>query len=286
MQITFTPGRKLFRILLHGMEYAFAVNSHGELISLHWGAPMNSDDDYELLMPDLNTTWRTRGCNSGEYRFGAPFDYAAPAIRVRFPDGSETLRLEYRSHEITSDSLIITLSDSFYKLDVKLIYRTYGDLPLISRHAVIENHTDGKVILRSAMSATLELPLGEDYRLTHFAGEWGAEYQPHRQMVGQGGISLETSYLTNAASHIMPFFALDAGGRSTETFGEVYFGALMYSGDFRILSETMHTQIMKRTSLTLGVNDRTAEIPLEPGESFETPAAIVGFSDQIGRAHV
>lgn len=56
MQITFTPGRKLFRILLHGMEYAFAVNSHGELISLHWGAPMNSDDDYELLMPDLNTT--------------------------------------------------------------------------------------------------------------------------------------------------------------------------------------------------------------------------------------
>lgn len=280
MQITFTPGRKLFRILLHGMEYAFAVNSHGELISLHWGAPMNSDDDYELLMPDLNTTWRTRGCNSGEYRFGAPFDYAAPAIRVRFPDGSETLRLEYRSHEITSDSLIITLSDSFYKLDVKLIYRTYGDLPLISRHAVIENHTDGKVILRSAMSATLELPLGEDYRLTHFAGEWGAEYQPHRQMVGQGGISLETSYLTNAASHIMPFFALDAGGRSTETFGEVYFGALMYSGDFRIFSETMHTQIMKRTSLTLGVNDRTAEIPLEPGESFETPAAIAGFSDR------
>ena len=148
MQITFTPGRKLFRILLHGMEYAFAVNSHGELISLHWGAPMNSDDDYELLMPDLNTTWRTRGCNSGEYRFGAPFDYATPAIRVRFPDGSETLRLEYRSHEITSDSLIITLSDSFYKLDVKLIYRTYGDLPLISRHAVIENHTDGKVIFK------------------------------------------------------------------------------------------------------------------------------------------
>lgn len=62
----------------------------------------------------------------------------------------------------------------------------------------------------------------------------------------------------------MPFFALDAGGRSTETFGEVYFGALMYSGDFRILAETMHTQTLKRTSLTLGVNDRTAEIPLEP----------------------
>lgn len=280
MQITFAPDKKLFRIALPSMEYAFAVNSHGELINLHWGAPMCSDDDYELLLPDLNTTWRPRGCNSGEYRFGAPFDYAAPAVRVRFPDGSETMRLEYRSHEITSDSLIVTLSDSFYRLDVKLVYKTYGDLPLIGRRAIIENHTDGKVILRSAMSATLELPLGEDYRMTHFAGEWGAEYQPHKQMVTQGGILLETNYLTDAAAHILPFFTLDAGGRATETSGEVYFGALMYSGDFRILAETLHSQSMKRTSLTLGVNDRTAEIPLEPGEVFESPAAIAGFSDR------
>ena len=280
MQITFAPEKKLFRINTPEMEYAFAVNSHGELISLHWGRPMTSDADYELLYPDIWTTWQSRGTNSGEYRFGAPFDYAAPALKVRFANGAETLRLEYRSHEITSDSLIVTLSDSFYALEVKLIYKTFGDLPLISRSTVITNNTDGKVILRTAMSATLELPMGEDYRLTHFAGEWGAEYQRQSHMLTQSRTVLETSYLTDAAFHSVPFFMLDAGGRSTETMGEVYFGALQYSGDFQIIAETMHSQKLRRTSVTLGVNDHTAEIPLMPGESFTTPNAIAGFSDR------
>lgn len=279
MQISFTPETRLFRLTTSEMEYAFAVNSSGELINLHWGAPMNSDGDYALLLADSSImSTLPRGYNSGEYRFGAPFDYAAPALRVRFSDGAETLRLVYRSHEITEDSLIVTLSDSHYPFEVKLIYRSFGDLALISRSAVITNNTDGKVILRSAMSATLQLPCGEDYRLTHFAGEWGAEYQRQSTMLTQSRTVLETSYLTDAAAHSVPFFALDEGGHSTETFGEVYFGALQYSGDFRIIAETQHTQRTKRTSITLGVNDSTAEIPLEPGESFETPNAIAGFS--------
>lgn len=279
MYISFNPGLKLFRLVSPEMEYAFAVNKYGELINLHWGAPMNADSDYAMLLADESIMSReARSYNSGEYRFGAPFDFATPAIRVRFPDGAETLRLVYKSHEITSDSLIVTLTDSFYPFEVKLIYKSFGDLALISRSGVITNHTNGKVLLRSAMSATLQLPRGEDYRLTHFAGAWGSEYQRQSHMLTQSKTVLETSCLTDAAAYAVPFFALDEGGHSTEKFGEVYFGALQYSGDFRIIAEVQHTPQVKRTSITLGINDFTAEISLQPGESFETPKVIAGFS--------
>ncbi len=279
MKITFDPERKLFRIVTPEMEYGFAVNNFGELVNLHWGAPMKSDADYALLFEDgSHGTIKPHGYNPGEYRFCSPFDYAAPAIRARFADGTESMRLVYRSHEIFSDRLEISLEDEFYPLEVKLIYGTFGDLPLIWRRAVITNgYENDDLLLRTAMSATLQLPCGEDFRLTHFAGEWGAEYQRQSTPLTQSRVVLETSYLTDAASHIVPFFALDHG-QATETEGEIYFGALRYSGDFRIIVETHRTQTMNRTSVTLGVNDYTSEIKLAPGESFTTPDVIAGYA--------
>ena len=281
MKITFDESRKLFRLVSDGMEYAFSVNAHGELVNLHWGAPMFSDEDYDPILSDrVSTRTRvSREYNPGEYRFGSPFDFATPAIKVRFPDGAETLRLVYTSHEIKENSLEITLTDSFYQFEVTLIYKCFGDLPLIARSAVIKNNCDGKVILRAAKSATLQLPTGEDFRLTHYSGEWGAEYQLQRTMLTQSSLVLETSNLTDAAAHRVPFFALDKDGLSTEEYGGVYFGSLMYSGDFRISIETQHTSSAKRTSITAGINDATSEIPLEKGESFTTPELLIGYSD-------
>ena len=291
MSITYNAEKKLFRLVSPEMEYAFAINNYrvdtaplvnkwgGELVNLHWGKPLFADGDYDLLLSDTEQVKTTlpHGYNPGEYRFCSPFDYAAPAIRVRFPDGAESLRLVYQSHEINGDTLEVLLADAYYPFEVKLIYKMFGDLPLISRSAVITNKTDGEVILRSAMSATLQLPRGERFRLTHFSGDWGAEYQRQETMLTNTQTVIETSYLTDAASHAEPFFALDHG-MATETQGSVWFGALQYSGDFRVIVETKHTQQQLRTSVTLGINDFTSEIHLASGESFVTPTAIVGFS--------
>lgn len=280
MEIRFNSEKKLFRIILPEMEYGFCVNEFGELVNLHWGAPLKSDEDYVLMYDDGSPfTYKPHGYNAGEYRFGSCFDYAAPAIRVRFPNGAESLRLIYKSHSITDDSLEVMLEDEIYKLEIKLVYKTYGDLPLISRYAVITNNCDGNVELKTAMSAVLQLPIEQNFRLTHFAGEWGAEYQRQTSVLNQSRVVLETSYLTDAASHIVPFFALD-NTYASETLGDVYFGALQYSGDFKIIVETQRTQTQNRTSVTMGINDFTSEIELKSGENFITPNAVVGFSNR------
>lgn len=280
MQITYNQTLKLFRIITPHMEYAFAVNNFGELVNLHWGKPFCEDDDYSLLLSDGSAKTRTpHGYDPSEYRFSAPFDYSSPAIRVRFPDGVESLRLIYTSHDIFEDRLEVLLKDEFYDISVKLIYKTYGGLPLIERYAVITNDCNGDIILRSAMSATLQLPNIKKYRLTHFTGDWGAEYQKHETLLSHSKLVLETSYLTDAAFHIVPFIAAD-DSHSTEVSGEVYFAALGYSGDFKLTAESLHTQVQNRASITLGVNDSTSEIKLSKGESFETPKVYAGFSDR------
>jgi alpha-galactosidase len=98
-----------------------------------------------------------------------------------------------------------------------------------------------------------------------------------RQNVTQSRIELQTNRLTMSGAQTVPFFALDENGLSTETSGEVYFGVLHWSGDFQI---TVDNQYGNYCNVVGGVSDFTAQISLNPGESFETPMFTAGFSER------
>ncbi len=284
MKIDFNEERKLFRLMCGEMEYAFAVNEKGKIVNLYWGTKIDDITSYDILIDNRRIIDPPEGeeriCYGREYASGDAFDFETPCIRTRFYDGSETLRLIYSQHCVTDDELIVTLRDCFYPLEVDLHYKTWGDLPIIGRRAVIRNVGDKKSQLFSAKSASIQFPRGRNFRLTHYSGEWGAEYQKNQVMITHSKIQLETNRLTAAACHQLPFFALDEEGRSTETAGEVYFGALMWSGDFQITVEMQHTQFIKQVSVTAGVNDLTAQVPLEAGKEFETPMVLIGYSNR------
>lgn len=281
MSIEFDEGRKIFRLIFNEMEYAFEVTTDGKLRNLHWGAKVDDLVPYDIMAEERNNIEYSgsRTCYSREYTSGEPFDYSSPCLRVRFYDGSETLRLKYISHIIKENELIVTLGDDFYPLAVDLVYKTFGDLPIIARSAVIRNLGDKPVQLITAKSASLQLPQGKDFRLTHYSGDWGAEYQKNQVMAVKARVQIETNRLTDAANHQFQFFALDENGTATETSGEVYFGVLQWSGDFQTTVEMQHTQYSKQLSVVSGVSDFSAQIPLESHDRFETPAIIIGFSN-------
>ena len=213
MNISFDETRKLFRIVSGEMEYAFAVNPSGRLINLYWGAPNRCDADYDELLkynPVINPG--PRGVQRAEYPSRDRFDYGNPCLRASFDDGAQTLRLVYVSHSIDNGSLSVTLRDEYYPLEVELVYTTWGDLPLIGRRAVIKNTGSTPIRLDSAKSAAFWLPYGKKWRLTHYSGDWASEYQKQQLTLTQSRVQLETSQLTDAAAHQMPFFALDADG--------------------------------------------------------------------------
>lgn len=282
MRIEFNEKYKIFQITCSEMSYSFAINDEGRLMNLHWGNPLNNFEDYKPLLEcsAIMKPYIRGSYNRAEYRTGDPVDFCVPCLRVEHADGAETLRMAYKEHRITEDSLYVTMQDTFYPIEVELCYKTWGDLPLIGRSAVIKNKGEKPIMLNSAKSATLQLPTGRDYRLTHYAGEWGAEYQKNQLMLTQARVQLETSYFTAAAYHQFPFFALDENGTATETMGEVYFGALGWSGDFQITIENQHTEYLKNVSVTAGISDFTSRYPLGAGETFETPMFTCGFSNR------
>lgn len=155
----------------------------------------------------------------------------------------------------------------------------HGNLPIIGRSAVIRNLGDKPIQLLTAKSASLQLPQGRDFRLTHYSGDWGSEYQKNQVKVTKARVQIETNRLTDAANHQFQFFALDENGMATETFGEVYFGILQWSGDFQTTVEMQHAQYSKQLSVVSGLSDFSAQIPLASHEKFETPTILIGFSD-------
>jgi alpha-galactosidase len=76
--------------------------------------------------------------------------------------------------------------------------------------------------------------------------------------------------------HETPWFALDPEGVSTEDRGPVWFGALAWSGNWKIVIERTSNQ---QTRLTAGINDFDFAWELKPGETFKTPECIGGHTE-------
>ena len=279
MNITFDSARRVFTLDCAEMSYAIAIADNGRLVNLYWGSAVPEISDYDDVRGTLVKFGGPYGGHASrpEYRSGEAFDFGLPCLRATQADGAQTLRLRYVSHTIEGDTLRIVERDEFYPIEVELVYKTWGELPLIGRTAIVRNLGDAPMRLDSAKSACFHLPDCRKWRLTHYAGHNNAEYQRMRQNVTQSRIELQTNRLTMSGAQMVPFFALDENGASTETSGEVFFGVLHWSGDFQI---TIDNQYGNYCNVVGGVSDFSAQIPLEPGEAFETPMFTCGFSNR------
>ena len=110
------------------------------------------------------------------------------------------------------------------------------------------------------------------FRNTH--GYWGAEQQMFTQKVSYGKIYFENRKGISGHNH-NPYFILDKD--ATETTGEVYFGALKLTGNFKgVVEQTPYGE----TLVQMGINDFDFLIYLENGQSIETPHMVIGYTDK------
>jgi alpha-galactosidase len=85
------------------------------------------------------------------------------------------------------------------------------------------------------------------------------------------GRSVQTSHVSN------PFFLLNAPNQAWEETGVVYFGALAYSGAWRIAIEQLQTLDVR---VHAGYNPFDFELKLAPNETHATPAIVCGVSGE------
>jgi len=273
--IQYIESRKLFLLTTTASSYAMGVDSNGELQHLYWGAPLWRADDVPAAAPrrELSSFDPPAMLEREEFPAWGGTRYYEPALKLTRADGNRDVVLHYASHTLRDNTLDITLKDIRDDIQAVLHYRVYPDHGIIERSATIVNKTAKPLNIESAQSATFNLPAGEGYQLTYLTGRWAAETQVNHEAIHQGMKVLE-SRKGHTSHNINPWFAIDAGNASEE-HGGVWFGALAWSGNWRITVEQTPYQQVRVTG---GLNTFDFAYPLKPGESLDTPAFYAGYS--------
>ncbi len=273
--IQYVESSKVWLLTTRESSYAMGVDKNGVLQHLYWGAPLWRAQDLPAASTrrDLSSFDPHQMLENEEFPgWGGP-RYYEPALKVARDNGDRDLVLRYVSHRIQQNDLDIELKDIRDDIEVTLHYRVYPEHGILRRNATIRNGTGRALTVESAQSATWYMPPGKDYQLSYLTGRWAAETQLNHEAIHEGMKVLE-SRKGHTSHSINPWFAIDAGDASEE-HGQVWFGALAWSGNWRI---TVERTPYRQVRVTGGFNTFDFAYPLKPGETLETPEFDAGFS--------
>lgn len=288
-----TVKHGVFHLQNERSSYLFRVRD-GFLEHLHFGARVSASDadalavrpgcgwgDSTLYREDSNANcldilpleWS--GCGRGDYR-ESPVELAQNGLPISTEfryTGCEALRAPLPSALPASRgqaTLAVYLEDSAAKLRLTLLY---GVLPTVfTRRAILENCGDAPVSIRKLMSSCADLP--GDWTLHTFSGGWIAEMQHTETPVTMARSCLEST--TGASSsRANPGFLL-ASPNATETGGEVCGFNLLYSGSHYLSAQK---SLQGLTRVMQGISPANFSWELAPGGWFETPEAVMAWSD-------
>ncbi len=277
--VRYVPDLRVWVLGTGRTTYVMGLNERGELQTLYWGGKLTSDHDLSAARSHAEHVSfdSSETMTNLEYPGWGGRYYNEPALKVTLASGVRDLVLKYASQEIRGDTLEIRLKDIQYDLFVKLIYKVFPGEDIICKQAVIENHTPQIVTVEGAQSGVWYVPEGEGYRLTYLTGRWANETQLIREAIHPGKKVLE-SRRGNTSHNLNPWFAIDAGGEADEEQGRVWFGALGWSGNWKLVVE--ETPAAHQVRVTGGYNDFDFSWPLQPGESLGTPPYYGGFTSR------
>jgi alpha-galactosidase len=279
--VRYDPASKVFRLDGGDVSYAFGVNPRGELQQLYWGGRLGEQDSIPAAKPmreqasfDLsytNTPQEYAGWGAGLFN--------EPALKVTFPDGNRDLVLHYDSHTETTHGFDVVLKDISRPIYVTLHYAMEPASGILARSATIENRGDGEVTVEQAAAAAWALPAGH-YTLNYLTGRWAGEFNLTQETLTPGAHVIE-SRRGSTGHQANPWFAIQTGPADEER-GSVWFGALGWSGSWRI---TVEQDQLDAVRVTGGFNPFDFGYVLKAGEKLETPIFYGGYAaDGLGGA--
>ena len=298
MPITWHEPTRQLHLYNGRMSLVLAVLENDWLGQLHVGAPLDPEAAYRHLGPAefLGFTNRVDEPVSLALPTAGSGDFRIPALVVEQPDGSAVLDMAYAGHRVVAGkpdleglpstyvedpseaaTVEIDLADPIAGLEVTLIVTIFEDRPVIARSMRLRNAGTGRLIVRTAMSTSVDLPDGP-WDLLGFSGAWGRERHPHRAALLPGRRAVGSLRGATGHEHDPSLFLLRP--ETDETRGEGFALSLVYSGNF--LAEA-DVGSRGTTRIRMGIHPDGFAWTLEPGATFTTPEAVLAWSgDGIG----
>ncbi len=257
--------------------YAFGLNRAGLLAHHYWGKRLPRTEDYPAP-PEPGGFASTDGFDHfvpEELPGYAGTKYIDPCLKVTFADGVRDVVLVFEDFSVSgapSPQLDIRLRDAYYPLRVTLHYRPLYEYDLIERRVTLENLGEAPIQVERVFSARWTLPPGDDYHLSHMVGRHLDEFNLVREPLTPGLKTMESRRIITS-HRAAPWFAIDRA--ASEDAGEVWFGTLAWSGNFRISAEVTE---FASTRISIGLNDWDFGWRLLPGQPLVTPVALGGYT--------
>lgn len=303
MAIIFHEEAREFHLYNEEISYIIKILENNQLGNLYYGKRIRDKASFSyLLQGELRSlaayvyekdSYLSLQHTKQEYPSYGTTDFRYPAYEIQQENGSRITNFEYISHTIfpgkkrleglpavyveeesEAETLEVTLFDSVTKTRLVLSYTIFSELPVITRNARFIQEGSTPVILSSAMSASLDLPDG-NFEMLHLAGAWSRERYVKTRKLEQGIQGIYSMRGASSAEH-NPFLALKR--QNTDEFqGEVYGFSLVYSGNHL---EQVEVDTFDMTRVLIGIHPDTFEWPLGAGESFQTPEAVLVYSDR------
>lgn len=284
------------------LSYVMKVLPNGHLGQLYFGAPIHDREDFDYLLEICARSHSAVFGDEGfvslehvkqEYPSYGNSDFREGAVEILQSDGSRISDLRYAGyrtehgkphlpglpatyteHDAEAETLAITLRDEKDGMEVTLFYTIFEGSGVIARSARLENRGEEPVHIERAMSLSLDLP-DASYDWIQLAGSWARERTPLRQPLHSGIQAVES--LRGHSSHQYNPFLMLVRPETGEDSGEAMGFCLVYSGNFlaQIQADTYGV-----TRVTMGIHPAWFSWKLDPGESFQTPEAVIVYTDQ------
>jgi len=257
------------------------AETHKDVHTVYYGKKLINTTEYEKVTGTYKQTSDYSEQLNTAYTPAGSRNLLEPAISVTHADGNNSLDLSYVSHQQTKVSegvnlLKILLKDPAYPFEVTLCYKSYYDTDVIEQWTEIRHQEKGNVILNKFASANLYLK-ADSYWLNQYHGDWAKEMQPEESRLTHGIKTLDSKLGTRANLFQPSVFMVSLGKPATEDEGSVLYGAMEWSGNFRIDLEMDYQDNLK---IIAGMNNYASPYTLKAGETLTTPAFLYTFSDQ------
>ncbi len=302
MSIIFHENTKTFHLSNDSISYIMMVLENGQLGQLYCGKRIHDKEDFTYLRelaerPMTSCVFPgnkiyTMASIKQEYPVYGTGDYRYPAVEVLQENGSRISEFLYDSYEIIpgkpkleglpalyteddseAETLVVTLRDPLTGIRVELLYSIYAEGGLLARSVRFTNGGSETVHLTRAMSLSLDLP-DYEYDWIQFSGCWARERMPLTRRL-EHGIQAVDSMQGNSSNQQNPFVILKRP-TADEFQGEVMGFSFVYSGNFLIQAQVDAYGV---TRMTVGIHPDCFDWKLMPGETFQTPEAVMVYSD-------
>ena len=220
-------------------------------------------------------------------------DFRIKALDILWENGSRASDFRYFDHKIyqgkyalekqpafftnelkEAETLELILKDRHSELYLVLLYAVFPEYDLITRASKLINKTKETIYILKQASAALDFQR-KDFDLIHFTGRHNMEREATVTSLDRGIFSISSTRGTSSHQH-NPSAILKAKD-TTETNGECYALALVYSGGFNMDFEVDQ---LGQTRAVLGLDAANFKWKLSEDQSFTSPEAIFSYSDQ------